>query len=284
MNAIRSVPTTAARQVADILLKLSVGMFVAVSELHRSAEELHRAYEEAMQTLLQHNIYGRHSELDFFGTPMLNQTKRSRVQELEQCCSRLAAHVDETDAAAVWESIYEKSEGHLRMIKIMLMFFCTKVMQDKLNGTRWGDSIDELTIYGLTKLKSVEEARRWLDNFLGELKKVNIPASAGLVRQVLEYIKSDVTGGLVLNDVAAHFYVSPNYLSTLVRRETGTTYRQHVINAKMNMAKQMLFDTRMRVEDIAYAIGYENYISFYNIFRKMEGMSPTEYRYSVRKD
>lgn len=42
----------------------------------------------------------------------------------------------------------------------------------------------------------------------------------------------------------------------------------------------MLADTRMRVEDIAYAIGYENYISFYNVFRKMENMSPTEYRFS----
>ena len=57
-------------------------------------------------------------------------------------------------------------------------------------------------------------------------------------------------------------------------------YRQHVINAKLAVAKQMLADTRMRVEDIAYAIGYENYISFYNVFRKMENMSPTEYRFS----
>lgn len=38
----------------------------------------------------------------------------------------------------------------------------------------------------------------------------------------------------------------------------------------------------MRVEDIAYAIGYENYISFYNIFKKIEHVSPSEYRLSQR--
>ena len=44
----------------------------------------------------------------------------------------------------------------------------------------------------------------------------------------------------------------------------------------------MLGDTRMRVEDIAHAVGYENYISFYNIFKKIEQVSPTEYRFGKR--
>ena len=57
------------------------------------------------------------------------------------------------------------------------------------------------------------------------------------------------------------------------------TYRQHVIEAKMTVAKQMLNDTRMRVEDVAYAVGYENYISFYNVFKRIEHMSPSEYRF-----
>lgn len=87
---------------------------------------------------------------------------------------------------------------------------------------------------------------------------------------MLEYIKNHVTEGLVLENVASQYFVSPNYLSTLIRRETGLTYRQHIIQAKLNVAKNMLDDTRMRVEDIAYAIGYENYISFYNVFKKQK--------------
>ena len=34
-----------------------------------------------------------------------------------------------------------------------------------------------------------------------------------------------------------------------------------------------------RVEDVAYAVGYENYISFYNVFKRIEHMSPSEYRF-----
>ena len=102
------------------------------------------------------------------------------------------------------------------------------------------------------------------------------------MRNVLEYIKNHVTEGLILESVAAQYFVSPNYLSALIRKETGYTYRQHIIQAKLNVAKNRLDDTRMRVEDIAYAIGYENYISFYNVFKKVECMSPTEYRFRNR--
>ena len=173
----------------------------------------------------------------------------------------------------------EKSGGKLRLIRIMLLSFCTKAMQEKSSISQWTDSVD-ISVYNITKLGTLESARSWLDNFFHEVQKINVPANSSLVRNVLEYVREHVTEGLVLENVAAVFYMSPNYLSTLIRKETGITYRQHVINAKMTVAKQMLADTRMRVEDIAYAIGYENYISFYNVFRKMENMSPTEYRFS----
>ncbi len=135
------------------------------------------------------------------------------------------------------------------------------------------------TVYDITKLDSVGEAENWLNRFVKALNRTPASVSSALVRNVIEYVRGHVTEGLVLSDVAAQFYVSPNYLSALIRKETGLTYRQHVINAKISLAKHMLDDTRMRVEDIAYAIGYENYISFYNVFKKQEKQSPTEYRF-----
>ena len=104
------------------------------------------------------------------------------------------------------------------------------------------------------------------------------------MRNVLDYVRSHVTDGLVLEDVAREFFVSPNYLSSIIHKETGITYRQHVIGAKIDVAKKMLDDTRMRVEDIAYAVGYENYVSFYNVFKKVEHMSPSEYRFRSWKE
>lgn len=270
-----------ARRVADLLLRITVNMTVAVSALHTEPFELHIAYQEARSTLLRHNLYGRHSQLEFFGSQGNTSSRHTRLADLEQVCTKLAQKVDTLDAEQVWQTIWEKSAGKLRIIRIMLMFFCTKVMQDKIDHLQYADTID-MTVFDITKLESDEAAKNWLTRFFGEIQKGDVPANSGLVRNVLDYVRSRVTEGLVLEDVAKEFYVSPNYLSALIRKETGITYRQHVINAKIAVAKQMLDDTRMRVEDIAYAVGYENYISFYNVFKKMEKMSPTEYRFSNR--
>ena len=66
-----------------------------------------------------------------------------------------------------------------------------------------------------------------------------------------------------------------------MKKETGITFQQHIINEKMNIAKRLLDDTRMTIDEISAAVGYENYISFYNAFRKNSHMTPSEYR--VRK-
>jgi len=272
-----------ARMIADVLLANMLDVTLSISNRHFDISELRMAYEESMHTQLQHNIYGKHSEVDFFDSSDLSSSKRTHLADIEQLCSRLAANIDTVEPQEVWDTIMEKSDGKIRMIKVMLMFICTKVTRSKMNHSCWGDSTD-MIVYELPKLQSIEGAKQWLFHFFEEIKNINMPASTSLVGNVLEYVNTHITDGLVLEDVAAKFFVSPNYLSMLIKKETGITYRQHVIDAKMVVAKQMLDDTRMRVEDIAYAIGYENYISFYNIFKKSERMSPTEYRLNKHEE
>ena len=273
---------TEARKIADILLGNMLNVTLSVSDHHYNISELRTAYKETMQTQLQHNIYGKHSQVDFYDSSELSTSRRTHLADIEQLCSKIAANINTVKPTEVWDTIMEKSDGKIRMIKVMLMFICTKVTRNKMNHSSWSDSTD-MVVYELPKLQSVEDARQWLFHFFDEIRSINISTSTSLVGNVLEYINTHITDGLVLEDVAAKFFVSTNYLSTLIKKETGITYRQHVIKAKMIVAKQMLDDTRMRVEDIAYAIGYENYISFYNIFKKSEKMSPTEYRLNKHK-
>ena len=269
------------RSIATRLSQNLLGVNMAVSNPHTDPAEFRIAYEEALQALLYHHIYERSTELDFYCSSQSNAAKHTWLKDAEQLCSKMAQKVDSIEPEQVWTTVMEKSGGRLRLIKVMLMFFCTKVMQDKMSASKWTNSLD-IIVCNLTKFNTEAGARRWVDTFFEEVRSINVPASTSLVHSVLEYVKTHVTDGLVLEDVAEKFYVSPNYLSTLIRKETGQTYRQFVIDAKMSMARQLLNDTRMRVEDIAYAIGYENYISFYNIFKKIEHCSPSEYRLSKR--
>lgn len=267
-----------ARTVAETMVENLIGLTVAVSGLHAGVGELQAACEEARQTLLRHNIYGRHTAVDFYGSLAMDSAKMTRLLDLEQAGSSLAQELGRLSEEELWQQMLEKTSGKLRLLRILLMFFCTRVMQEDGGGALPQDANDT-SLYDISSLSNLPDACAWLGQFLaGRKKRAPVTANSALVRNVLEYVRAHAAEGLVLENVAAMFYVSPNYLSTLIRKETGTTYRQHVINAKITIAKQMLDDTRMRVEDISYAIGYENYISFYNVFKKVENMSPTEYR------
>nr|WP_314466489.1 AraC family transcriptional regulator [uncultured Clostridium sp.] len=81
-----------------------------------------------------------------------------------------------------------------------------------------------------------------------------------------------------LNSVAAFFHLSPNYLTFLIKKHTGMTYKQLVQSQKLKYAAKFLRNTNMSVTEIANEAGYENISFFYQIFQEHYGCSPKEYR------
>lgn len=276
---------TTARRIADILQRNLIDPTIAISGLYQDPAAFYIAYQEGRQTILRHDVYGRRAQIEFAEGQGMNTQKHARLADLDQLCDKLVRRLDTSMPEEIWDTVLKICNGKLRIIRIVLMFLCTKVMQNRIGTYQWTESLDML-VYELTKIASEQEAKSWLMRFLGEIRQTasGTTRRSALVRNVVEYIRTHVTDGLLLEDVAKEFFVSPNYLSSIVHKETGITYRQHVIDAKMTVAKQMLDDTRMRAEDIAYAVGYENYVSFYNVFKRVAHMSPMEYRMHRKKE
>lgn len=79
-------------------------------------------------------------------------------------------------------------------------------------------------------------------------------------------------------EVAEHFFISPNYVNTLLKRHTGMTYIQTVQAQRLAYAATLLRATDRSVEDIARESGYENLSFFYRKFQARYGKNPGEYR------
>ena len=130
-----------------------------------------------------------------------------------------------------------------------------------------------------------EEVYTCLSGLCRALKAARAEKSAAqyslMTRSVLEYIRLHAAQSLRLSDIADKFHINTNYLSLLIKRETGITFHDHVLRAKMDIAHTMLADPRVRVSEVAHAVGYSNYVSFYNTFKRIENMTPTEYRNQV---
>ncbi len=72
--------------------------------------------------------------------------------------------------------------------------------------------------------------------------------------------------------------MSPNYLSDLLKKETGSNAKEHIHRLILNKAKNRLLGTTNSIGEIAYSLGFEYPQHFSKLFKSKSGMSPAQYR------
>jgi AraC-like DNA-binding protein len=112
-------------------------------------------------------------------------------------------------------------------------------------------------------------------------KKVNNNLLAKLENLLDYYFKSDqliINGIPTVQFVAGELGMSSNYLSDMLRIQTGQTTQQYIQNRLIEKAKELLSTTSMSVSEIAYQLGFEHPQSFHRLFKNKMSVSPLEFR------
>ena len=99
----------------------------------------------------------------------------------------------------------------------------------------------------------------------------------GTADAIVEYMGNHV-GDVTLSGLAERFGYHPNYLSGMLRRETGETFSQIAARQRMERARLLLSSTTLPVEDVSRMVGYADTSNFYKTFRAAFGMSPRTMR------
>ena len=97
-----------------------------------------------------------------------------------------------------------------------------------------------------------------------------------LAQKIVQYI-GEHFDTVTLKEVAAHFSYHPNYISGYIRRETGKSFSEIVLEQRMERAAALLKGTDLSIEDIAAMLGYSNSSNFYKAFRAFYHVSPREF-------
>lgn len=113
--------------------------------------------------------------------------------------------------------------------------------------------------------------------FYHERPNTPLDHRAQVVAQVQQYIREHLAGRLTLNEVAAVFNFSPNYLSQLFAQNSESGFVEFVTATRIAAAKEMMASTDMKIYEISNAVGFESAFYFSKVFKKLEGVSPREY-------
>ncbi|WP_257351047.1 response regulator transcription factor [Pseudalkalibacillus decolorationis] len=113
-----------------------------------------------------------------------------------------------------------------------------------------------------------------LDDFQKQANRQN-----RYVQTAIYYIEQQIGESLTLHKVADHVHIHPNYLSDMIRKETGKSYIELLTGLRMKKAEELLLHSDAKVKDISKLVGYADWKYFTNQFKKYTGMTPSQYRH-----
>jgi AraC-like DNA-binding protein len=99
-----------------------------------------------------------------------------------------------------------------------------------------------------------------------------------LLADVFEVIEWRYAEPLSLQDVARAVSLSPGHLTTTVRRRTGRTVQDWIIDRRMVEARRLLAGSTLTMAEIGRRVGYADAGYFARVFRRVHGVTPTDWR------
>ncbi len=98
------------------------------------------------------------------------------------------------------------------------------------------------------------------------------------IKMVIDYISHKYSEPIHITDIADYCSLDRSYLSKIFKTATNYSPQEYLIRYRLKKAKQLLKDTDIPIQHVAYAVGYNDPFSFSKIFKKELGITPSEYR------
>ena len=96
----------------------------------------------------------------------------------------------------------------------------------------------------------------------------------GITRYLQEHLAEEIS----LAVLAEQFHLNPQYISQLFRNEIGVGFLSYLTGIRMEKAKKLLLSTSLSIAEVAEQSGYGDYRVFTKVFKKSEGITPSQYR------
>ena len=117
-----------------------------------------------------------------------------------------------------------------------------------------------------------------LRSTLQEYREYFATSENSMILQAKQYVAQHFSEDITLNDIAKHVCLSPAYFSTLFKNETGIGFVKYLQHIRVEHAKKLLKTSKMRISDIAQAVGYRDLKFFNKIFFSETNVTPSEFR------
>lgn len=124
-------------------------------------------------------------------------------------------------------------------------------------------------------------AESWLERLIRGVEEEQEHNRSHVHQRALLYIGQKYKEDISLEQTAEYVNLSPHYFSKLFRQHQGETFIDYLTRLRMNEAKRLIAGERLNLKEICYEVGYKDPNYFSRVFKKAEGITPSEFRHQT---
>ena len=191
-------------------------------------------------------------------------------KQQEYCISPLCVDKDGT--------IYYKNDSCYLNVWFSVISFIKGLGCDT-NEMESADTEEVLAESGKNMESAIAYAKKMISQAIEIRDQNSGNKNRSILKTAVDFIDSHyMDEEISLNTVANVANVSSNHFSALFSQNMGQTFIEYLTSLRMNKAKELLRCTGMRSSEIAGEIGYKDAHYFSYLFKKTQGMTPSDYR------
>lgn len=270
------------RRKPDMPQKLKWGLGKTILDL----KQYHSSYNSAL-IALSYQLYDQERVIFDYDTLPRNPSKISLPEEYkgtETLFQAICQNDEKTihDQCELFFSslfyIPQPPPGFVRGKCIFLISDIQNKLENLFNVPRGSiqTSPDIMQILDINKLKQA------IINLFSTYANHTIPhlleESDAVVHFAKTYIHSHIGESPTASYIAAKVNLSPQYFTTYFKTKAGINFRDYLIKEKCDVAKKLLLEHQLDVQEISQKIGYADVRSFIRVFKNVTKMTPTEFQ------
>ena len=110
------------------------------------------------------------------------------------------------------------------------------------------------------------------------LENTMVEKPRDIIHQVIDFTEKNYMNDIGVAQIADDLNLTPNYLSHLFHKKTGTTFVKYLTRMRMAEARELLADPSHQVQQVARRVGYLSTRHFSTLFKLQHGLTPSEFR------
>lgn len=288
-NPDEDLPLRLQECLAQLRIALNQPLTFGVGHQYQSIQDLSISYREACLALQYRYLHGSNQVFSISDVNLDNPFYHKQFYYLHQnrifdnlkvgahpaLCQELTSLIDE-----MRESNMSPESVRIVATNLVLLTYTTLNELGYNPVEIFGPAFSPLA--EVNRTESLDELEKFL---LGVFEQINnfintkrTSVNQHLVDEIRQRLEDKFADDITLSAMANLYKISPGYLSLLFTERTGKNFIDYLTERRINKAKELLKHTDLKIYEISKMVGYNDAFYFSSSFKRVVGISPSEYR------